>query len=876
MTPSATDRVVRAAGALVPRRLRAAWRREWQAELDYGWQRLGARPALAARRTLTLRASSALAHAVWLRAQEMTMDPLIQDARFAVRLLRRHPGASFVAMLTLALGIGANTAIFSLVNTVLFKPLPVAGLDRLVVIREDLPGLNLLEADLAPVEVTDLAARDQLFSAVTGFRAGERTLTGFGDAARVGTAATVGDFAGVFGVRPPLGRFYGPDHSVAGPFAVAVVSHGLWQRLSGGDPAFLGRTIVLDDVPHEVVGVMPADFRYPRDAEVWHPFQMTGTWPTNRGSLFMSTVARLAPAVTEARLEDGLAREGARWNEEYFEGSFVKTLSAVGFVEHLAGPLRLILLVLLGAVMFVLLIAAANVASLQLVRTVGRAREIAVRSAIGAGRARIFRQFLIESVLLSAAGGLLGLGLGALALNLLEGWGPAAELHLTGIALDARVLAFTAGVTMLAAVAFGTLPALRGARVAPESVLREQGRGLSTSLAGNRLLRASIVVQIALALVLLLGSGLMIRTLSHLLAADPGFESAGLVTARVSVPAARYASNEQRALFFDEVLTRVRAMPGVESAALVTGLPFAGGNDSSPFDIPDRPGAEGEPRRHAEASAVSPGYFETMGIPILRGRAFDGSERPGTPVVAVIDKTFADQFFPGEDPVGRRITHYFGQGTPVEIVGVAGAVDHDEIADAPKALAYYSVAHQPWMTSRAVAIRTSEPAARAVASLRAAVAAIDPLVPLDDIATMEARIERSLGPRRLAMLALGGFSVLSLLLAALGVYGVMRYTTGQRTREIGVRMALGARPGEVVGLVVRQGLVVALLGVAIGTAVALASTRLMAGMLFGISPHDPATFVTGALVLLAVTVGASVLPAAGAARVDPVSALRSE
>jgi putative ABC transport system permease protein len=872
MTRRLTDFVVRAAAALVPRDARDRWHREWHGELSYGWQRAGARPGLAVRWRLTARAWNAVAHALWLRAQELTVDHLIQDVRFAFRLLRRSPGASLVAIVTLALGIGANTAIFSLVNAVLLEPLPVAGLDRLVVVREDLPGLNLLEVELAPPEVLDLAAREDLFSGVTGFRAGDRTLTGFGDPSRVATATTLGDFAGVFGVRPAAGRFYGPAQSIDGPYEVAVVSHGIWQQLGGGDPAFIGRTIQLNGIAHEVVGVMPPDFRYPRDVQVWVPFAFTERWKTNRGSLFMTTVGRLAPGVDDVRLRAGLAGEVARWNDQFHAGGPGKVLSSTGFVEYIAGPLRAILLVLLGAVVFVLLIAAANVASLQLVRTVGRAREIAVRSAIGAGRGRILRQFLIESAVLSAAGGVLGLGLGALVLRLLERWSPAEQMHLTGVSLDGTVLAFTAGMTILAAVAFGTLPALRGARVSPQGVLREAGRGASTGLAGSRVLKTSVVVQIALALVLLLGSGLMIRTLSRLLATDPGFDPSNLVTAQVSIPGSQYNTAATAVGFFDQVIERTRALPGVESAAFVFGLPFAGGNDSSPFDIPGRPTVPGEPERHAEATMASAGYFATMGIPILAGRDFDGAERPGTPIVAIIDQTFAEQFFPNQNPVGQRISGYFGSETT--ILGVVGRVDHDEIGDAPKALAYYSYRQQSWATSRTIVIRTSEPVGAVTNALRAIVTDIDAAVPVYDVQTMEGRIARSLGPRRLAMVALGGFSALSLLLASLGVYGVMRYTTGQRRRELGIRMALGARPGSVVGLVVRQGLVVCILGVGIGTVVALAATRLMSGILFGVSPHDPTTFVAGAAALAIVTVAASLLPALGAARIDPVETLR--
>jgi predicted permease len=772
--------------------------------------------------------------------------------------------------MTLALGIGANTAVFSLVNAVLLEPLPVDRLDRLVVIKEDMPGINLRNADLAPVEVLDLGARTDVFASVTGYRAADVTLTGFGEPVRLGAVSTIGDFAGVFALQPPAGRFYAPDTSGAPP-PVAVIGHGLWMRIAGGDPSFVGRSIELNGLRHEVVGVMPAGFRFPADAEVWMPFRFTDRWKTNRGSLVMTTIGRRAPGVDDAQLEAGLASEVARWNHQYHAGSAGKLLRRTPLVEYLAGPLRLVLFVLMASVVFVLLIAAANVASLQLVRVVGRSREVAVRAAIGAGRGRLLRQFLIESAALSVAGGGLGLWLGSLGLDLLGRWPPAAGMRLTNVALDGNVLAFTSVVTVVTMLVFGSVPALRGAHVPAQQALHESGRAASMSRRARRFLFGGVVAQVALTLVLLLGSGLMIRTLDRLLASDPGFAPANLVTAQVSIPPARY--NAARAVgFFDELLARLRAAPGVDEAALVLGLPFAGALDSSPFEVIGRPPGEREPERHSEAATVSPGYFRAMGIPLRRGRDFDGTERAGGPIVAIIDETFADQFFPGEDPVGRTIRGYFGSDTT--IIGVAGRVDHDEIGDPLKAVTYYSYRQQPWVMTRAVVVRTPLGVESAAAMLRGVVNGIDPHVPIYDVETMAGRIERSLAPRRLAMLALAVFSGLSLLLAVLGVYGVTSYTTALRTREIGIRMALGARPGMVARLIGRQGLLLAVLGTAIGTALALGATRLMHGMLFGVSPHDPVTFAAGALVLGLVTVGASLLPAVAASRVDPVRALR--
>jgi putative ABC transport system permease protein len=803
------------------------------------------------------------------------MDRLLQDVRSAARILLRSPGFTFVAIVTLAVGIGANTAIFSVLNAVLLRPLPTPGLERLVVIREDLPGLNLKDAELAPVEVLELAERREVFEAVSGFRTQDRTLTGYGEPSRLSVATTLGDFATVFGVVPGVGRFYAPDESMDGRHMVAVVSHGVWQQLGGGDPSFVGRSLHLNGVAYEVVGVMPPEFRYPRQAQVWVPFAFTEQWQTNRGSLMMTTVARLRPAVSDAQLAAQLLAEQTHWNETYFAGSeFGKTLSATSFIEYMAGPLRMVLLVLMGAVVFVLLIAAANVGSLQLVRSAGRAREIAVRSALGAGRGRLVRQLLVESLMLGVAGGLAGLWLGIIALDLFARWGPSQQMHLDVITLDARVLAFTAVVAMVATLVFGTVPALRAARVDPQDVLRESARGASAGASRQRLLQASVVVQVALALVLLLGSALMIRTLASLITADTGFDPRNLTTAQVSIPAATYDSPERRLAFFDALLEGTRGLPGVESAALVWGLPFTGQTDSSPFDIPTRPTNPGDPERHHEARVVSEGYFRAMRIPLLRGDDFTGRESANTPVVAVIDQTFAEQFFPGEDPVGQQITGYTGALTT--IIGVVRRVDHHEVGDAPKATAYYSYRQQPWSGWRSVVVRSSQPTAAVANMMRATVAQLDPNVPLYDVQTMDARIQQWLGPRRLAMLALALFAVLSLVLAALGVYGVMRYSTEQRTREIGIRVAVGADPRRVLAMVMGQGATVTFLGLACGSIAAFWLTQFMAGMLYDVSPRDPLAFLGAIGVLAVVAIASSWIPARRATRVDPITALRSE
>jgi putative ABC transport system permease protein len=803
------------------------------------------------------------------------MERLLHDLRGAARVLGRSPGFTGIAVLTLAVGIGLNTAIFSVLNAVLLRPLPTPELDRLVVIRETLPGLNLRDVELAPIEVLDLAERREAFAAVTGFRAGDRTLTEFGEAMRVGVTVTLGDFAQVFGVTPYLGRLHRPDESEDGHHRVAVLGYGLWQQLSGGDAGFIGRSIELNGTAFEVIGVMPPDFRYPRETQIWVPYRMTEPMRTNRGSLFMHTVARLAPGVTEQQLAAHLQAEQNRWNEAYFASSeFGKELSAIGFIEYTAGALRLILLILMGAVVFVLLIAAANVGSLQLVRAAGRAREVAVRAALGAARGRLLQQLLTESLLLGLAGGLVGLWLGSLALDGFARWGPAQQMHLDAIQLDQRVLAFTALVSLLATVVFGTLPALRATKVDPHTVLRESSRAASHGIARQRLLQGSIVIQVALALVLLLGSALMVRTLASLLNADPGFDPRNVTTAQVSIPGTTYDSPEKALGFFDALLENTRAQAGVADAALIWGLPFTGQTDSSPFGIPSRPHNPGDPERHHEARVVSEGFFRTMRIPLLRGRDFDGLEAPNTPTVVIIDQTFAEQFFPGEDPVGQQINGYTGD--LATIIGVARNIDHREIGDAPKATGYYSYRQQPWAGWRSIVVRSERPPAALADMLRGTLARLDPNVPLYDVRTMDERIREWLGPRRLAMLALGAFALVSLILSALGVYGVMRYSTEQRTREIGIRVAVGAEPARVLAMVLRQGATLALVGLAVGSLAAFWLTRLMAGILYEVGPRDPVAFAAALALLGSVALASSYIPARRATHIDPVTALRNE
>ena len=805
---------------------------------------------------------------------------LWRDVRFAWRGMAARPGYTAVVALTLALAIGANTAIYSAVRAVLLRPLPVAGLDRMVALRVDMPRLELLDGSMSAGEVVDLGARADLFEGVTGILGANVTLTGRGEPRRIAVTKTLGDFRTVFGVRPALGQFYAPGASTPGSHRVVVLSHGMWQELFGGDPAAVGQTLVLNDSAYQVVGVLPRDFAYPRTAAAWAPFALTERElsPQRRASLIMTPVARLRAGVTPAQLGERLRGELRRWQERYPQNAYgdesAYRVRVVPFVEFLAGQLRPVLLALLGAVTAVLLIACANVASLQLVRTTGRAKEIAVRGALGAGRWPIVRQVLVESLALAAVGGVAGVLLGTLALRLLSRWQGAEYDALRSLRLDPGVLALTAGVTVLAGVLFGVVPARHASRVRAQEALKDGGgRGASLGARRHRFLQGAVIVQVALTVVLLLGSGVMVRSLSRLLATDPGFRAAGVLTMQIAPPPTRYKYAERPALY-ERVAERVRALPGIEAAALTSTVPFSDMIlDSSPFTVPGAPPLPDGQQRHANAVAVTPEYFRALGVPLLRGRPFTDADRAGAPPVVIVDERLATHYFGAENPVGRTIDH-FGQG--LTIVAVVRSLTQSELGAAHKATVYYPYAQMPFPWA-GIVVRSALPAATAGAMVRAAVRDVDPALPVHDVQTLPARIERSLGARRLAVAVLGAFAGLALLLALLGTYGVLSYSTSQRTRELGIRIALGAQPRAVVAGVLRSGLTLTGVGLVVGVAAYVGvGGRVLAALLYGVSPRDPATLTAGVALLSVAAALACWIPARRAARVDPAVTLRAE
>ncbi|HKV07285.1 MAG TPA: ABC transporter permease [Thermoanaerobaculia bacterium] len=812
-------------------------------------------------------------------------DTLIRDVRFALRSLARRPLFTGIVVVTLALGIGANTAIFSAVHAVLLRPLPAPALDRLVMVYDDLPGLNLPKSPMGPGEVADLFARTDLFEVSAAYSEQGVLLAGLGEPQRVDVTQTMGQFFDLLGARPYLGRLYGAEDSEPGRAEVVVLSYAFWRSWAGGDRGILGRKVDLNGGWYEVIGVLPPEARFPRKAQIWIPVPVTPELlaANNRLRLYMSFVGRLRPEVTREQLAGQLRTEAERWHER-FPGNYSPqhrhTLVSEPFVDALAGQLRPVLLVLLGAVGLVLLIACANVASLQMVRATGRERELAVRTALGASRWPLARQLLVESLVLAVAGGLAGLLVGAWIVEILSGWDAvqAQFSALEDVRLSPAVLTFTAGVTGLSALLFGLIPALRAARVDPQEVLKEASRGTSGGARQKRLLEGSVVVQLALTLVLLLASALTIRSLSRLLDTDPGFKAERVMTMSLSLPRVRYPGPAARTAFFDALLERLEVSPGVEAVGLVAGLPFGSGGDSSPFDLPGRPQEPGEPERHANIRIVAGDYFRTLGIPLLRGRSFDRTDvlrspdDPNPLISVVIDETLAKKYFGDEDPIGRQIVH---AGPPAVIVGIVGGVRDEELGREAYPTVYYTQRQIP-AGMMAIAVRGSLEPAATVALVRSAVAQLDREIPLYKVAPLTELVDRSLGTRRLAMAVLTGFAALSLALAVLGVYGVISYSVTQRTHEIGIRMALGARPEDVERMVLAAGLALTLAGTVAGTLVFLGLGKALGALLYGVGPRDPLVIGLGAALLAGVALIATYLPARRAAELSPLEALRVE
>ncbi|HKG92437.1 MAG TPA: ABC transporter permease [Gemmatimonadaceae bacterium] len=815
------------------------------------------------------------------------MDSLLRDAAVALRSLRRSPAFAAVAALTLALGVGATTAIYSVVDAVLLRPLPYAAADRLVVVRQHRAVDARTPMEVSYPDFLDWRAQARSFEAVAAVPSNVSRFVyeaaGGGDAEQIYGALASGELFPTLGARPLLGRTLTPEDDRAGAAPVVVVGHRLWRTRLGGEAAAVGRAITLGGRSYTVVGVMPRGFEFPRSAELWMPLlPAIDSLAQSRQVAFLNVVARLRPGVSVAQADaemDGVAARvmAASGPPGLSVGATVTPLS-----EELLAGARPALRILLAAAALLLAVACANVANLMLARGGARRTEMAVRAALGAGRGRLVRQMLVEAGLLSAAGTLLGLVLCTAGLSALVALGPARDLAgAERIGVDARVLAFAAALSLLTAAAFGVMPALRGARTDPAEALRGgAAAGRSTvGAAGRRVLRALVSAQVALAVVLLVGAGLLARSFAKLRGVELGFDRGRTVTAQVYLPEAKYPGPAEGRAFYDELVARAGRLPGVEAAAGVLIRPLEGPDGFDyPFTIEGR-GADEQARNPLlNYEAVTPDYFRAMGIPLLRGRGFTVDDRADAPPVALVGRAVADRFWPNGDAVGQRIK-WGGPASRrpwVTIVGVAGDGRYRGAQDVTLDV-YVPHTQSPWPLNHVV-LRAAGPggAPAAAAALRNELRAIDPGVRAVDVVTVGEMLDRSLSRPRFNALLLGVFAAAALLLGAVGIYGVTAYATAQRAREMGIRVALGARSGDVRALVVREAAVMAGAGIVAGVAAALAASRLLQGLVFGVSTADPLTFVAVPLFLAVVTVAAALGPARRATKADPVQALRSE
>ena len=813
------------------------------------------------------------------------MDTLIQDLRFAARTLLRSPGFAIVAALTLALGIGANTAIFTVINAVLLKPLPYADPGRLVDVNHFYPSLNNLRAGVSAPGFRDYSAQRDVFERAAVEQSAGMNLTGAGEPERVNVVRVSGEFFTTLGVPAAMGRTLLPDEAQAGHEHVVVLSDGYWRRKFGASRAIVGTSLQLNGESYRVVGVMPPSFRdfFGRQTDMWAPivFQPAAFSDANRTRENLSFIARLAPGVTETRARAAMHALAARLKVAYpnnYEADW--DLQVTSLDEDARGGIRTSLLVLLGAVGCVLLIACANVANLQLARIASRSREFAVRVALGASPRRLARQLLTESVLLAVVGGALGLLLAVWGVPALLAINPAGLPSAEGTRPDLLVLAFTLAVAVLAGVLFGLMPALQMSRADVHESLKEGGRGAVGERRSLAVRRGLVVTTVALALTLLAGAGLLIRSFSRLVGVDPGFQPDHLLTFYLALPAAKYPNDTVQAEALERIAAALAATPGVLAAGGSTVLPFSGNWGSSSFNVEGYQPPPNAPMPWGDMRVVTPGYLAALRVPLKAGRLFDATDVRGGARVCIVDESLVRRYWPGQDPVGRRIT--FNNLTDsnitwITVVGVVGHTLHTGYDDdVSRVQVYFPLTQGRDLPFLGFAVRTTgDPMAEAGAA-RAAVASVDPSLPLANVNTMETLISQRTGPRRFSVLLLGGFAALAMVLAMIGLYGVMSWVVTQRTRELGVRLALGAAARDVQALVLREGVRLALLGVGIGFVAALLLTRVMRSLLFGIGATDPATFVLAPLLLTGVAALASWLPARRATRVDPIEALRSE
>jgi predicted permease len=816
---------------------------------------------------------------------------LAQDFRYSLRVLAKNPGFATVAVLTLALGIGANTAIFSMINALFLHTPGMTDPARLVVVRVKYEKMNLPNINVSAPDYVDARDSTQIFSSVAAAEPSDLLYANGENTQQLRTARVTWQWFPTFGQRAMLGRSFLQQEDQAGAERVVVLSYKTWRDVFGGDPAIIGKHVKLSDAQYRIIGVAGPDFDHPMQSQLWVPMARPPAdyAPDNRFNESWLAVARLAPGVNvnqaqawmqvlTQRLIDTAAAANHTYPRDARWSMFVEPIS-----EFLYGSVRTPMLVLLGAVGFVLLICCANVAGLMLAKASGRARELAVRTALGARRSHLVRQVLVESLFMVAAGIVAGIGLAWLVVRVVPQLAPqfGVSAFIAGssnvgvlVKLDLYVLLFSVGVGLFSALVFALAPAWSIASSRNMSFLKESGRSSSAGRGRQRVRSLLVVSEVGMALVLLVGAGLMLQSLAKLEQIAPGFDPRGVMTAAVTLSPDAYKNDERQITFYENLTRRLAQQPGVESAAVAFGMPFSGFQGGSSFTIKEKPVGPGDPGPHSDLAAISPDYFRALRIPMKSGRAFSNEDRANAPAVAIIDETLARQYWPGENPLGQHIR----RGGPwATIVGVVAHTNRSELqSDSGKGLAYYPIFQHPIPMAH-VLLRTTGDAAAMASTIRSTLHEVDPSeAAAYEFKPMQERVMESLGPRRFAIDLLGVFAGIALILAALGLYGVVSYAVAQRTQEIGIRMALGARVAQVLAMVIGQGMRLVAFGVGVGLLLALVCVRLLKTELFQVSAFDPMTFAAMALVLGAVTLVASYVPARRATKVNPVEALRYE
>ncbi len=810
-----------------------------------------------------------------------TMHALWQDIRIAVRNLRKRPGFTSAAVFTLAVAIGANTTVFSVVRAVLLEPLPYPEPERLVAIWGRLPLHGFSKAPLSEPELLDCQDQASAFEGVAASTVYGGNVSGAETPEHVLTARVSANMLRVLGVDPLIGRHFTAHDGAPSASPVATLSHGFWQRSFGSDPGIIGRTIKIDGVPHTVVAVMPRGFKYLSEVDMWVPLRLDPANPGYRGNRELIVLGRIRPDDTFESARAQLHTIAERLRQEYpahYSEDSGWDMFPVPLHEEVVGDVRSALLIMFGAVGFVLLIACANLATLQLGRTTARGRELAIRAALGAKNYHIIRMLLIESLVLSLLGGAFGLFLASFATDAAVSLGLENLPRSDEFGVNSIVVAFTGLVSILSAIIFGLVPALGGpSQHLPDSLKEATGRTATEGLRNRRARSVLVSAEVALALMLLIGAGLTTRSFRRLLEVDPGFDPSSVLTLSVSLPNVSYPRRSEVARFFDELVPRLEALPGANSASAVSVLPFSGTNRWTSITPEGHILTPGEESPMAERRAITPGYLRSMGIPLLAGRTFTRDDGGDSPLVAIVDQKFAERFWSVDDAVGKRIKRGGpDSGSPWRtIVGVVGTVQYEDLATEAGIQVYFPHAQFP-VAFMWIVVRTSGEPTSLVSAVRNAVSEIDPDLPIADVRSMPDVVSASLGDPRISLVLFGLFAGIAVVLAAVGVYGVVSYSVSRRNNEIGIRTALGASAGDILWLTVRQGMLPCIVGIALGLVGSFMVTRIMESLLFEVSPADPATFIAAAVLLTLVALLANLIPARRALRADPLTTLQRE